>query len=81
MVKKNEPEAATNIVLSFKRPIFTYAYSTESAQTAGQRMKEPNSRLGRFVSDGSNFTTIAPPEMEDRRSCEVLWNSPASQRH
>lgn len=30
MVKRGEPETAANIALSFKRPNFTYAYSTES---------------------------------------------------
>jgi len=65
MIKRGEPETAANIALSFKRPNFTYAYSTESDQTAEER-KKPTSRLSRFVGDISDFTIIEPPASDVR---------------
>jgi len=65
MVKRGEAATAANIALSFKRPNFTYAYSTESDQTAEEEMKEPTSQLSRFVGDGLEGITITPPPERD----------------
>ncbi len=76
MMKKGEPENAANIALSFKTPNFTYAYSTESDQTAEENIEEPTSRPSRFVGDGSEITFIAPPEMKDRQIRAIASEDP-----
>ncbi len=69
MVKRGEPATAANIALSFKRPNFTYAYSTESDQATEERIEEPASRRSRFLNDGlEGMTIIASPERDSRQT-------------
>lgn len=69
MVKRDDPETAANIALSFKRPDFTYAYSTESDQATEERIEEPTAGRSRFIDEGlEGMTIIASPETEDRQN-------------
>lgn len=80
MVKRGEPATSANIALSFKRPNFSYAYSTESDQTAEEDMKEPTSQLSRFVNDGLEGMTITPPPERDSNQTGPFASSDSHHR-
>jgi hypothetical protein len=80
MVKRGEPETAANIALSFKRPNFTYAYSTESDQATGERTEEPTSDRSRFVNEGLEGMTVTPPPERDGNQTGPFANKDSHHR-